>query len=198
MKKYLALTLLACSGLAPIAARAAAVQYSLTFTAQLGPSGTGSTYFDAATGLLTGFSWNFGPGAMGGVTDAGWLGTTLGDTTGRFVFEILSQTDVHSGINCLAPSICGMGPSPSETSGAPAGGYSFNVSSFQLNGASPPGSTYSFTNINSQQVARGTVYVTAVPEPGSLALAGLGLLGLSVARRRLTQRQNAAEAINCD
>ena len=59
----LAAALLAMS---PLTAHAVPSLYRTTYSATLGPSGTGSFLFDPDIGVLSSFLWDFGGGIVGG------------------------------------------------------------------------------------------------------------------------------------
>lgn len=165
---------------APLFASAAPIQYELTYTAAQGPDGTGSFFFDAAIGEITGFTWDFG-GVVGGVAD-GTYGTAneFGDTFGRLVFEILSQTNAHSGADCIlgacseADPLIGNGP--------------LDATTFVLSSGGNQGPTYAFETEDGF-VAQGKIALIApqatVPEPGTGSLIVGALLVLFAIRRRL-------------
>jgi hypothetical protein len=161
---------------APMMASATPVQYDLTFDPVSGPSGIGSFVFDEDNGAMGGFNWNFN-GIVGGISDAAFNFNPFGDTLGRFVFELLSHVDVHSGVDCVNGS-CGY--SESQLIGdAPFGASSFGLGNvLAVN-------TYEFQQ-GTAILASGSVAVapSSVPEPATLGLFGLGMLGLGSIRRR--------------
>lgn len=165
----------------PTVAIAVPVGYDVTYSAAQGPSGVGSFSFDNATGLITNYSWNFG-GVTGGLSDSTFSEIVFGDTLGRFVFEMLSQTDVHSGANCIAPGSCGLGATIGVGSGP------LDSTEFHLNVPAALPVMYDFTDTTGNIILdAGSVSIAAVPEPSTYAmlLAGLGLLGFVVHRRKL-------------
>jgi hypothetical protein len=161
-------------------ATAAPILYRTTYTATLGPSGTGSFVFDNAPGTITNFVWDFGAGIVGGVPTYD-TSDAFGDTRGRFAFEILSETNVHSGIDCInvacevaAVILQGVGP---------GGGIQFNIF-----GTPAAGSSYYEFRIggpNFDIVDSGTISIAAVPEPTTFPLLGLGVFGIVLIRRKL-------------
>jgi hypothetical protein len=164
--KFLALLAVA----APLAANAVPVRYDMTFAATTGPSGTGSFFFDSTIGAITGFSWDFG-GVTGGIAD-GQYGTVdvFGDTRGRFVFEMLSQTDAHSAVDCLHGG-CGTGD-PITVGSGPLG-----TTSFSLNSTNGGPATYIFSGTNGFD--QGSVILArAVSEPSTLALLAIAMMGV--------------------
>jgi hypothetical protein len=159
---------------APLA-NAVPILYNTTFTAALGPSGTGSFVFDSASGDIPSFVWDFGSGIVGGtsyVTDI-----VFGDTIGRFVFEILSETNAHSGINCInipcsvTSGFTGLGPNGATV--------------FYIQGTATLGSSlYEFRTGSGTAVAAGSITTQQVPEATTLSLLlSCGVLGIALTRR---------------
>jgi hypothetical protein len=174
MRKYV-LALIAGGLLAPMMAGATPVQYDLTYDAVSGPSGVGSFVFDVDNGAMSNFNWNF-DGAVGGLADSIFTFNPFHDTLGRFIFEMLSHVDVHSGADCTQGG-CGF-------STAVVGEAPFGASGFELSN-SASGATYEFQQ-DTPILASGSVTLapTSIPEPATLGLFGLGMLGLSSIRRR--------------
>ena len=158
---------------APLAT-ASPILYNTTFTATLGPSGTGSFVFDSATGEMPSFVWDFGSGIAGGRS---YLGSIAGDTLGRYVFEILSETDAHSGVDCINIPCAATGP---FTGLGPNGGAFFRIQGTAAVGSS----VYEFrTTMEGPAVAAGTITIQQVPETTTLSLLSCGILGLALTRR---------------
>jgi hypothetical protein len=163
------------------AVHAAPVAYLMSFTPTIGTSGVGTFSWDAALGVITDFSWNFGDGAfVGGMENSYGMQDTLGGTRGQFVFEMLSEEDVSPSFDCtnecLTQGFVITGAAPGD------------AIQFSLNGIdSPGGARYSFRDDLGSLLARGLVTIApqnAVPEPGALGLVGIGLAACGFARRR--------------
>lgn len=160
------------------------VEYDVSYNATLGPSGVGSFFFDDATGLITDFSWDFG-GVTGGLSDSTFTGIIFGDTLGRFIFEILSQTDVH-------PAVCDEAGSCSDSRPIDFGSGPFGSPGVRF--ASNFGDvTYEFYTgccyFGTNVVAEGNIEIaesseSSVPEPGTLALIALAMAGLAFGCRK--------------
>lgn len=166
---------------APLAAHAVPMGYSLNFSANSGSNGTGSFTFDNDVGTITDFYWNF-DGVVGGHGDLFDTTNVFGDTWGRFVFEFISQTDVHSAVNCISNG-CGVGGPVSIGSG-PLGATNVNLYSdydgsvnYEFWGGQ---ATYTSGSI--------AIRAAAVPEPSALMLfsIALGALGFALAKRPRT------------
>jgi hypothetical protein len=86
-----------------VTAHAVPVTYSTRFEAITGPSGTGSFVFDADTGSLTNLLWDFGEDIVGGFSVLEFPNPFRPYSSGALLAEILTQTDLAPGIDCIGP-----------------------------------------------------------------------------------------------
>ena len=180
----LAVSLLGASGLA----QAIPISYDMTFQADTGPNGIGSFIYDAEAARLSNFNWNFADGAYVGRLTYDYENLDiLGGPIAAFVFELLSGLDIHPA-NCT--SACGM--TPGYITGAGALGAA-NVT-FVRDITSSSARYYFFNRLPSDPprwiprdpLAFGLLSIKAssVPEPATLGLLSLGLVGVVIRRRR--------------
>jgi len=140
---------------------------------RVGGAGTGAFTFDAATSQLTDFTFTFGA-VTGSLPNQDLTFPIGGAPFANFVFEILSGQDAHPvpcgttascGANFLAVSELVRFAMFSRNVGDMLAGYEFRDSARSL-------------------VFAGMLSVQQVPEPASLVLMGLGVLGIALVRRR--------------
>lgn len=177
--KLLAKTMLVMS-LAFVASNANAVPilYNTNFSATVGPNGTGSFKFDNTTGVLSDFTWDFGDGIVGGIQDQG-PSLVFGDTRGRWLFEILTEIDTHSGKDCtndcgLHVGVIGSAPASATNIGFSGEG---NTADYIFH--------YGLVGNPDPNHVQGVVTVSAVPVPATIVLFSLGLVCIGLFRRSL-------------
>jgi PEP-CTERM motif len=175
MRKSLISTMLAALlalGAAP--SFAAAVNYAVTYDGAVsGPAGTGSFTYNAATGMMDNFVWDFGGGKIGGVVESELDGSFFpgGDSVGKLIFDTLTTVNTNFGTTNVYGSpieAVNFHQTPSDTSGE----YVFFLDDL---------SVYKGT---ASVTALGEVPTDPVPEPSSLLLIGVGLLAAAAARGR--------------
>jgi hypothetical protein len=158
------------------AARAVPMDYSVVYNGtSIGPASTGSFSWDPETSAFSNFTWNFSSTADTLMAN-NWRTSIFGGTMGQFLFEILTGEDVH-------PAGCSAGARCSFSS---ANIRSSLLTSVEFRTLSPGMSEYLFRN-GASVLFSGTLSVTrvlAVSEPLTVCLIGIGLLGLSLRRRK--------------
>lgn len=181
-----ALALLLCIG----GVSAAPIQYTLTFDGRGGGSaGTGSFVRDDVTGLISGFTWDFGGGLAGGISDSVLANNFWSDfLANNILFNSFADPVTRGFHRTFLPTEL-LGPL-----GADGAALCWGLSNSLICGMPDSGIPSAAYNLLHRPATGGPVtaysgYLTAaqanpVPEPGSLALMGLGLLGLAIHRKR--------------
>jgi hypothetical protein len=159
--------------LGAVNAHAIPMNFSVSYDgSKLGGAGSGSFTFDDEANQLTNFTFRFGE-VTGALPNQNLSFPIFGGSAASFIFEILSGQDAHPE-ECGTTIDCGVN--------LEAIGVRF-VMFNRLVGA--PLASYEFRDaVTRMALFAGNLSVQQVPEPASLALIGLGVLGVALARRK--------------
>jgi hypothetical protein len=162
-------------------ARAIPLNFEVTYDGSVaGIAGSGSFNYDADTTSFSNFMLSFGDSsAVVPLVNGGRA--AFGGTLGQFLFEILTGMDVHP-VACGVVS-CSFTTSP-QTALVTSASFTRNINNNPLAG-------YRFLDSAQDVVFAGSLSVRQVPEPATVALVGLGLLGLVLARLIRSRRRTA-------
>lgn len=155
-------------------ANAIPINFNVSYDgAVIGGAGTGSFSFDEDTSQVRDFTFSFG-NVTGSLPNMDLSFPVFGAPFGNFFFEILSGEDVHP-VGCGVATRCGANFTAISQL-VQFAMFSRSVGNMLA--------AYEFRSNAQTVVFAGNLSVQQVPEPTGLALIGLAVLGVALARRR--------------